>query len=336
MSTSKAAGRGAATVRTPAAARPLPGLSVERRYRYLYKPAVFLACLAPLAWMAASLFGWFGLSPPVDAVKFLELRCGKTALNLLLLTLMVTPVRQIIRLPHLLRLRRMLGLFAFFYAALHFTVYLVLDVDLDWHQLAADLLKRPYITVGFSALLLLLPLAITSTNRMMRRLGRRWSRLHRLIYLIAALGVWHFYWQEKIDVREPLVYAGILLLLLGYRWVRSPRTWAVLAPLRSPSRPLGSPAEQACGQQQQRAQKLEYAVDYDTEQAQRQEQQPEDRPGEQRQHRDRPAQHEQDQPQQHLDHRLTLPPPVPRHKRGCARAALLPAGPAEGSCSPPR
>ena len=323
-------------MRAPAAGRGVPGWSVERRYRYLYKPAVFLACLVPLAWMAASLFGWLGLSPPVDAVKFLELRCGKTALNLLLLTLMVTPVRQIIRLPHLLRLRRMLGLFAFFYAALHFAVYLVLDVDLDWHQLAADLLKRPYITVGFSALLLLLPLAITSTNRMMRRLGRRWSRLHRLIYLIAALGVRHFYWQEKIDVREPLVYAGILLLLLGYRWVRSPRTWAVLAPLRSPSRPLGSPAEQACGQQQQRAQKLEYAVDYDTEQAQRQEQQPEDRPGEQRQHRDRPAQHEQDQPQQHLEHPLTLPAPVPRHKRRCAHAALVPAGSVEGSCSPPR
>ncbi len=323
-------------MRAPAAGRGVPGWSVERRYRYLYKPAVFLACLVPLAWMAASLFGWLGLSPPVDAVKFLELRCGKTALNLLLLTLMVTPLRQIARLPHLLRLRRMLGLFAFFYAALHFTVYLVLDVDLDWHQVAADILKRPYITVGFGALLLLVPLAITSTNRMMRRLGRRWSALHRLIYLIAALGVWHFYWQEKIDVREPLVYAGALLVLLGYRWVRSPRTWAVLAPLRSPARALGSPAEQARRQQQQRAQELEYAVEHDAEQAQWQQQQPEDRPGEKRQHCDRPAQHEQDQPQQHLDHRLTLPPPVRRHKRRCAQAALAPAGPAEGAYSPPR
>ena len=219
----------------PAPSQPFLGLSVERRYRFIYKPLVFLACLTPLAWMAGSLFGWFGLSVPVDTVKFLELRCGKTALNLIMLTLMVTPVRQLARLPHLLRLRRMLGLFAFFYAALHFTVYLVLDVDLNWRQVAADIVKRPYITVGFTALVLLIPLAVTSTQGMMRRLGRRWSRLHRLIYLIAALGVCHFYWQEKIDVREPLVYAGVLLVLFGYRWVRSPRMWAVLAPVFAPN-----------------------------------------------------------------------------------------------------
>lgn len=210
--------------------KPFLGLKVEKRYRYVYKPVVFLACLTPLAWLTCSLFGWLGFSAGVDPVKFLELHCGKTALNFILITLMVTPVRQLARLPHLLRLRRMLGLFAFFYALLHFTVYLVLDVDLDWHRVAADILKRPYITVGFTALILLVPLAVTSTNRMMRRLGRRWTRLHRLIYVIAALGIWHFYWQEKIDVREPLVYAGILLVLLGYRWVRSPKMWAVLAP----------------------------------------------------------------------------------------------------------
>ncbi len=237
---------------SPAAARPKPflGLTVERRYRLIYKPVVFLASLMPLAWMACSLFGWLGFTPPVDVVKFLELRCGKTALNFIMLTLMVTPVRQLARLPNLLRLRRMLGLFAFFYATLHFTVYLLLDVDLDWHQVAADILKRPYITIGFTALVLLIPLALTSTNRMMRRLGRRWSRLHRLVYLIAVLGVWHFYWQEKIDVREPLVYAGLLLVLFGYRWVRSPNMWAVLAPgstrpaaaVRRPARAAASSA----------------------------------------------------------------------------------------------
>lgn len=209
---------------------PFLGLNVERRYRFVYKPAVFVASLVPLAWMTCSLFGWLGFSAGVDPVKFLELHCGKTALNFIMLTLMVTPVRQLARLPHLLRLRRMLGLFAFFYAVTHFTVYLVLDVDLNWHMVGADILKRPYITVGFTALVLLVPLAVTSTNRMMRRLGRRWSRLHRLIYVIAALGVWHFYWQEKLDVREPLVYAGVLLVLFGYRWVRSPKVWAVLAP----------------------------------------------------------------------------------------------------------
>ncbi len=219
------------------AARPFLGLTVERRYRLVYKPVVFLASLAPLAWMVCGLFGWFGCSDGVDPVKFLELRCGKTALNFIMLTLLVTPVREIARLPHLVRLRRMLGLFAFFYVLLHFTVYAVLDLDLNWRMVGADIVKRPYITVGFSALVLLIPLAVTSTNGMMRRLGKRWRRLHRLIYLIAALGVWHFYWEEKIDERTPLQYAAVLALLLGYRLARTQRVRvriaALLRPLRS-------------------------------------------------------------------------------------------------------
>ena len=169
-------------------------MNVEQRYRLLYKPAVFAASLVPLAWLLLSLFGWLGFSAGVDPVKFLELECGQTTLNFLFLTLMVTPLRRLAGLAHLLRLRRMLG---------------------------ADILKRPYITVGFTALLLLLPLALTSTKRMMRRLGRRWSILHRLVYVIGALGVWHYYWQEKRDVREPLLYAAVLALLLGYRAVHA-------------------------------------------------------------------------------------------------------------------
>ena len=153
-------------------------------------------------------------------MKELEHECGKTALNLLLITLSVTPVRTLTGLPQLLRLRRMLGLFAFFYAVVHFTIYLVLDLELNFRMLGADIVKRPYITVGFTALLLLVPLALTSTNGMMRRLGARWQRLHRLVYLIAGLAVWHFYWQVKRDVREPLIYLGILALLLGYRLLR--------------------------------------------------------------------------------------------------------------------
>jgi sulfoxide reductase heme-binding subunit YedZ len=135
---------------------------------------------------------------------------------------------------------------------LHFTVYVVLDLDLDWHLVAADIAKRPYITVGFTALMLLIPLAVTSTNRMMRRLGRRWGRLHRLIYVIALLGVWHFYWQEKIDVREPLVYAAILAALLGYRFVRaaiSPRTRRIPdlpSSRRAPGRRGGSSRPVGC------------------------------------------------------------------------------------------
>ena len=195
-------------------------MNVTQRYRYLYKPLVFVAGLAPLAWMICGALQLFGASLGADPVKKLEHECGKTALNFLLLTLAVTPVRTLTGLPQLLRLRRMLGLFVFFYAVVHFTVYLVLDLELNLPLVGADIVKRPYITVGFTALLLLVPLALTSTNGMMRRLGRRWQSLHRLIYVIAALAVWHFYWQVKRDVREPLLYLGMLALLLGYRLVR--------------------------------------------------------------------------------------------------------------------
>jgi sulfoxide reductase heme-binding subunit YedZ len=143
----------------------------------------------------------------------------------------VTPVSQLTGLSHLPRLRRMLGLFAFFYAVLHFTVYLTLDLEFNFRELFKDIAKRPYITIGFAALVLLIPLAVTSTNKMMRRLGRRWQKLHRLIYVIAVLGVWHFYWQVKRDVREPLIYAGILAVLLGYRWLKAQqRKRAMAAP----------------------------------------------------------------------------------------------------------
>jgi methionine sulfoxide reductase heme-binding subunit len=174
----------------------------------------------PLLWWTCAALGLFGLSLGADPVKKLEHECGKTALNLLLITLSVTPVRNLTGLTHLVRLRRMLGLFAFFYAVVHFTIYLVLDLELNFRMLGADIVKRPYITIGFTALLLLLPLALTSTNGMMRRLGARWQRLHRLIYVIGGLAVWHFYWQVKRDVREPLLYLGILALLLGYRLLR--------------------------------------------------------------------------------------------------------------------
>ena len=196
-------------------------MNITQRYRYLYKPLVFVAGLAPLAWMICGALQLFGASLGADPVKKLEHECGKTALNFLLLTLAVSPVRSLAGLPQLLRLRRMLGLFAFFYATLHFSVYLVLDLELNWHMLGADIAKRPYITIGFTALLLMIPLALTSTNGMMRRLGRRWQSLHRLVYVIALLGVWHFYWQVKRDVREPLIYAGVLAMLLVYRYARA-------------------------------------------------------------------------------------------------------------------
>ena len=196
-------------------------MTLAQRYRFIYKPLVFAACLVPLVWLTCGAFGWLGASLGPDPVKELEHECGKTALNLLLLTLAVTPVRQLTGQTQLLRLRRMLGLFAFFYVLLHFAIYLVLDLELNFRTLGADIAKRPYITIGFTALLMLIPLAVTSTNGMMRRLGRRWQSLHRLVYVIAILGVWHFYWQVKRDIREPLVYAGILAVLLGYRALRA-------------------------------------------------------------------------------------------------------------------
>ena len=211
------------TAASPTLLERFAGLGVERRYRCVYKPALFLASLTPIGWIAGHVFGWFHLIPAVDTVKFLELEFGQTALNFLLLTLAITPIRQFDGLTHLLRLRRMLGLFAFFYAVLHFTVYVVLDLDLDWRMVGADIAKRPYITIGFTAFVLLIPLAVTSTQGMMRRLGRRWRKLHRLVYVAAILGVWHYYWQEKLDVREPLLYGGALAVLLGCRLMHMAR-----------------------------------------------------------------------------------------------------------------
>jgi sulfoxide reductase heme-binding subunit YedZ len=148
--------------------------------------------------------------------------------------LLVTPVRQMTGWNNLVRLRRMLGLFAFFYAVMHFVSYGWLDQSLDFAAIGEDIVKRPYITIGMAALLMLIPLAITSTNGMMRRLGRRWVKLHRLIYVITALGIWHFYWQVKLDIREPLIYLAIFLALMAWRIVW--RVRAKSAPARAPER----------------------------------------------------------------------------------------------------
>lgn len=192
-------------------------LTVEKRYRLIYKPIVFIASLTPALLLLAGAFNLFGRELGPDPVARLLHSCGKTALNFLMLTLLVTPVRQLTGFSNLVRLRRMLGLFAFFYASTHFLIYLILDQELDLANVTKDITKRPYITIGFTALMLLIPLAVTSTNKMMRRLGRRWQKLHRLVYVIAVLGVWHYYWQVKRDVREPLLYVGFLVILFGWR-----------------------------------------------------------------------------------------------------------------------
>lgn len=195
-------------------------MKIEQRYRYFYQPLVLVASLLPAVWLLCGAFGWLGVDLGPDPVKKLEHECGKTALNLLLITLAVTPARELLHLPQLQRLRRPLGLMAFVYVVLHFLVYVVLDLELRFGMVVSEIIRRPYITIGVLALVMLIPLAVTSTNRMMRRLGRRWLVLHRLIYPVAILGVWHYYWQVKADVSEPLLYAGMLTVLLGYRLVR--------------------------------------------------------------------------------------------------------------------
>lgn len=152
-----------------------------------------------------------------DPVRTLIHECGIWTLRLLWLTLLITPLRELTGLNDLLRLRRMLGLFAFFYALLHMTAWVWLDQGLDGAVIVSEVVKRPYLALGMTAVLLMVPLAVTSTNAMMRRLRKRWLVLHRLIYVIALLGIWHFWWQVKKDIREPLVYALLLALLLGYR-----------------------------------------------------------------------------------------------------------------------
>ncbi|MGB8694264.1 MAG: protein-methionine-sulfoxide reductase heme-binding subunit MsrQ [Steroidobacteraceae bacterium] len=197
---------------------------VERRYRLVYKPLLFVACLVPLAWAVGGVLGLPVPSLGADPVRKVLGILAHSALNLLLITLCVTPLRQLTGNAQLLRLRRMLGLFAFSYALLHFLTYLGPFQGFSWAAIVKDLVKRPYITIGFAALVLLVPLAVTSTNAMMRRLKRRWQSLHRLIYVIAILGVWHYWWQVKKDIREPLIYVALLALLLGWRLWRRQRS----------------------------------------------------------------------------------------------------------------
>ncbi len=167
-----------------------------------------------------------------DPVAEIEHRLGLWALRLLMATLAITPLRQLTGQAVLVRFRRMLGLYAFFYACLHFSAYLVLDLRGYWTLIFEEIAKRPYITVGFSAWLLLLPLALTSTRGWIRRLGRRWGQLHRLVYAAGVLAVLHHLWLVKSDLREPLIYAGILAALLGLRlWWRLRRP-ALQAPMR--------------------------------------------------------------------------------------------------------
>jgi len=195
-----------------------------------FKPVILLACMGPvfrLGWKAYA--GLLGANP----IEVITHSTGDWTLIFLLITLAVTPVRRVTGQIWLIRYRRMFGLFAFFYACLHFTTYIWLDKFFNVHEMLADIAKRKFITVGFAAFLLLVPLALTSTSGWIRRLGgKRWQALHRLIYASAILGIFHYLWLVKADVRRPVEYGAVLGVLLGYRmvvWARSRKPQAALA-----------------------------------------------------------------------------------------------------------
>lgn len=199
-------------------------LTINRLMGPVIKPVLFLLACAPLlkalGEIGMELFGLGRSSLGANPVEELLNRGGIWGLNLLVLTLCVTPLRQLTGWHAIGRVRRMLGLFAFFYLSLHLTVYLTLDRALEFDTIVEDVLKRPYITIGFTGLMLLVPLAITSFDALRRRMGRAWPRLHSLVYVVVLLGLWHYFWQVKKDIANPLMYATVVALLLGWRVYR--------------------------------------------------------------------------------------------------------------------
>lgn len=178
--------------------------------------AIWVACLLPLArlvWLGAT--GGLGANP----IEFVTRSTGTWTLVILLATLCVTPLRQLTGWTEIVRVRRLLGLFAFFYACVHFSIWLGVDQFFDWPAMLKDIAKRPFVTVGFTAFLLLIPLALTSTDAMRRRLKRNWARLHMLVYAVPVLGVLHYWWLVKKGVQTPLPYTVAVIALLGWRVV---------------------------------------------------------------------------------------------------------------------
>lgn len=205
-----------ASIAAPSATAIDPRRRPELRRRVV-KIALFLLCCVPFGLLLAGAAGLWSVDLGANPVETLIEQTGIWTLRLLLITLLVTPAAHVLRRLELPRLRRMLGLFAFSYALAHFLCYAVVDQGLALSFILEDVVERPFITVGFTALLLLLPLAATSNRASMRRLGRHWKSLHGLVYPITLLGCWHFYWQVKADIREPLVYFTVWLLLMIVR-----------------------------------------------------------------------------------------------------------------------
>lgn len=191
-------------------------MNTLQQVRFIWKPLVFLLCLVPAALVVTDTFGLTGSlgANPVEAILD---RFGNWALRFIMITLAITPLRRITGWNWLSRYRRMIGLFAFFYAFMHFVTWFVLDRDLRLSEVVEDLTQRPFIMIGFLAVVLLTAMAVTSFTAIRRRMGRRWQSLHNAVYVVGVLGVWHYWWQVKKDISEPLIYATILTVLLGAR-----------------------------------------------------------------------------------------------------------------------
>ena len=183
----------------------------------LVKPSIFFMALIPFIWLLLKVFQ-NDLGP--DPAQALSIETGEWALRFLLLTLAITPFRQIFRVAEIARLRRMIGLFAFFYASIHFLSWMAFILGFRWLAIAEELVERPYITVGFLAYLILFLLGVTSTNSMVRRLGKNWKRLHKFVYAASILAIVHLLWILRTDVTEAVIYGVLLAILLGYRIFR--------------------------------------------------------------------------------------------------------------------
>jgi len=192
-------------------------MSVVRQIRFIWKPLVFIACLIPAALVVGDAFALTG-SLGANPIEEIQDRFGNWGLRFILIALTITPLRKVTGWNWAMRFRRMLGLFAFFYVLMHFLTWLFLDQELLLAAISEDIFKRPFITIGFTAFLILIAMAATSTSGMRRRMGRRWQKLHYGIYVAGVLGVWHYWWQVKLDASDPAIYAALLSILLGYRW----------------------------------------------------------------------------------------------------------------------
>ena len=191
-------------------------MNTLQQIRFVWKPLVFLLCLVPTALVVTDALGITG-SLGANPIEEILDRFGNWGLRFIMITLAITPLRRLTGWNWLSRFRRIIGLFRFFYVLMHFTTWFVLDRDLMISEVIDDIIKRPFILIGFTAFLILLALAVTSFTAIRRRMGRNWQILHNAVYAVGILGVWHYWWQVKKDITEPLIYAAILAILLGAR-----------------------------------------------------------------------------------------------------------------------